>query len=133
MIIDSSAIIAVFRGETDHTHLSAALKSRARRSMSAATYLETAIVADRNPNPTMGRELDRLLDEAGIEIVAVTQSQARIARAAYKDFGRGSGHPARLNFGDCFAYALAVDRNEPLLYKGDNFGHTDVRNALEDS
>jgi len=70
---------------------------------------------------------------SNIEIVPFTEAQARIARAAHKDFGRRSGHPAQLNFGDCFAYALAVDRDEPLLYKGDDFGHTDVRNALEDN
>ncbi|HZA03095.1 MAG TPA: type II toxin-antitoxin system VapC family toxin, partial [Propionibacteriaceae bacterium] len=60
-----------------------------------------------------------------------TPEQARIARMAYRDFGRGSGHPARLNFGDCFAYALAIDSNQPLFYKGDDFRHTDVRSALE--
>ena len=68
--------------------------------------------------------------DEGIEIVAVTPEHARIARAAYRDFGKGSGHAARLNFGDCFAYALAVERSEPLLFKGDDFTHTDVRSAL---
>jgi ribonuclease VapC len=65
-----------------------------------------------------------------IEVVPVSVEQARIARAAYRDFGRGSGHPAGLNFGDCFAYALAIDRDETLLFKGDDFSHTDVRSAL---
>ncbi len=65
-----------------------------------------------------------------VHIEPVTETQARIARDAYREFGRGSGHPARLNFGDCFAYALAVERDEPLLYQGNDFGHTDVRNAL---
>ena len=66
----------------------------------------------------------------GIEVVPVTDEQARIARQAYRDYGRGSGHPANLNFGDCFSYALAAERREPLLYVGDDFGHTDIRSAL---
>ena len=77
------------------------------------------------------RALDQFLLESRIAIASVTPEQARIARMAYRDFGRGSGHPARLNFGDCFAYALAIERNEPLLYKGDDFRHTDVRSALD--
>ncbi len=99
--------------------------------MSAANYLESGIVTDRADDPRLGRKLDALLVEAAITIEPVTPEQARIARAAHRDFGRGSGSPARLNFGDCFAYALAIDRNEPLLYKGDDFGHTDVRSALD--
>ena len=98
--------------------------------MSAGSYLECAIVVDRHRNPALGREFDRLLAAVGVSISPVTAEQARIARVAYRDYGRGSGHPARLNFGDCFAYALAVDRDEPLLYKGNDFSHTDVRNAL---
>jgi ribonuclease VapC len=99
--------------------------------MSAASYLETSIVIDRSRDPRPSRQFDLLLHEAGIEIVPVTVEQARIAREAYRDFGKGSGHPAGLNFGDCFAYALATDRGEPLLYKGDDFVHTDIRSALD--
>ena len=99
--------------------------------MSAANYLEAAIVADRAPGVLVSRDFDRLVREEGITIASVTETQIRLARAAYRDFGRGSGHPARLNFGDCFAYALAIDRGEPLLYKGDDFSHTDVRSALD--
>jgi ribonuclease VapC len=98
--------------------------------MSAASYLEASIVADRSDDPRASREFDRLIRELGIDIVPVTAEQAIIAREAYRDFGKGSGHPAGLNFGDCFAYALAKDRNETLLYKGDDFTQTDVLSAL---
>ena len=102
---------------------------RARRCQRAATSSarswSTVIAIPRSAD-----EFDRLIAAAGVSIAPVTADQARIARAAYRDFGRGSGHPAQLNFGDCFAYALAIDRDEPLLYKGNDFSHTDVRNAL---
>jgi ribonuclease VapC len=98
--------------------------------MSAASYLEASIVADRSDDPRASREFDRLIRELGIDIVPVTAEQAIIAREAYRDFGEGSGHAAALNFGDCFAYALAKDRNETLLYKGDDFSQTDVVSAL---
>ena len=132
MILDTSALVAILRGEPDRATYSDALARTPRgvRSISAANYLETAIVVDRDPDPFPGRALDRLVRDEGIDIVAVTPEHARIARAAYRDFGRGSGHAARLNFGDCFAYALAVERSEPLLFKGDDFAHTDVRSAL---
>lgn len=131
MIIDSSAVIALLRKEPDHVRYRRAIaESRACR-MSTATYLETAIIADRDQSPLLSREFDRVITSMNVELVAVSVEHARIARAAYRDFGRGSGHPARLNFGDCFAYALAIDRGEPLLYKGDDFSHTDVRNALD--
>jgi ribonuclease VapC len=99
--------------------------------MSTASYLESAILVDRNPSPLLAREFDRTVAVLEVELVPVTAAQAVIARTAYRDFGRGSGHRAKLNFGDCFAYALAIERNEPLLYQGDDFGHTDVRSALD--
>lgn len=110
-------------------HLHAINKDTTPR-MSAATYLEVAIVADSSRNAVDGRRLDTIVREARVMIEAVTETQAIIARQAYRDYGKGSGHPASLNFGDCFAYALAKDLNEPLLYKGDDFGHTDIRSAL---
>jgi ribonuclease VapC len=130
MIVDSSVVIAILTNEPESDAFLHAL-SRGGARMSAASYLESGIVADRSHDPRLGRKLDALLVEAAIALEPVTPAQARIARAAHRDFGRGSGHPAKLNFGDCFAYALAVDRNEPLLYQGDDFGHTDVRSALE--
>ena len=98
--------------------------------MSAATYFETAIVVDALRQPLVSRRLDDFVQESAITIESVTVDQARIARDAYRDFGEGSGHPAALNFGDCFAYALARSTGEPLLFKGNDFSHTDVKSAL---
>jgi ribonuclease VapC len=131
VIIDSSAIIAILRGEPEEREFSRLLAQAGSNGISAANFLETAIQVDRDPDPRAGREFDRLLVAMTVEIHPVSIGQARLARAAYRDFGKGSGHPARLNFGDCFSYALAVERDEPLLYKGDDFGHTDVRSALD--
>jgi len=84
------------------------------------------VVIDGKRDPVRSARLDELLSRSDVEIVDVTAEQAHIARAAYRDFGRGSGHPARLNFGDCFSYALARATGEPLLFKGDDFVHTDL-------
>ena len=92
--------------------------------MSAASYLESGVVLDSRRDPVLSRSLDDFL-----EIEPVTAEQARIAREAYRDFGKGSGHPAQLNFGDCFAYALAKSTDEPLLFVGLDFSHTDVTAA----
>lgn len=99
--------------------------------MSAANYVEAAAVAESGRNAVASRRFDALLKTARIQVADVTAAQAVLARGAYRDFGKGSGHPARLNFGDCFAYALAKDRDEPLLFKGEDFRHTDVVSALE--
>ncbi|MEX2318331.1 MAG: type II toxin-antitoxin system VapC family toxin, partial [Bauldia sp.] len=98
--------------------------------LSAASFLEIAIVIDSRRDPTVARRFDAFLASANITIEPVTERQARVAREAYRDYGKGSGHPARLNFGDCFAYALARDLNEPLLFKGDDFRHTDIKPAI---
>lgn len=98
--------------------------------MAAAGYVESAVVVDSRRDPVASRRFDELMRRTGIETVAVTPEQATIARQAYRDFGRGSGSPARLNFGDCFAYALASVTGQPLLYKGDDFSHTDLVAAL---
>ena len=86
---------------------------------------------DESRDPVARRRFDDLLREAGISVEPVTEEQARLAREAYRDFGRGSGHPAKLNFGDCFAYALAKAMDEPLLFKGEDFSRTDVASALK--
>lgn len=130
MIIDSSAVIAILRRETGHERLGEVLSDAPTRHMSAATYAEAGIVAD-SRGPIPGRRFDEVLHDFAIEIVPLTAEHARIARQAYRDYGRGSGHPANLNFGDCFSYALASERREPLLYAGDDFVHTDVRSALD--
>jgi ribonuclease VapC len=130
MIVDASALIAILRDEPDAQRYAQAIAAASYRRISAANFLETAIVIDGSRDPVASRRLDDLLREAHIAIAAVTEEQARIARDAYRDFGRGSGHPARLNFGDCFAYALARDMGEPLLFKGDDFAQTDIAWAL---
>jgi ribonuclease VapC len=131
VIIETSALIAVLRAEAGSDVLKKAMyESETELRLSAASLLEAAIVTDASRDPVLSRELDDLVDALGIIIEPVTEHQARIAREAYRDYGKGSGHPARLNFGDCFAYALARDRGEPLLYKGSDFAHTDIRSAL---
>ena len=130
MIIDTSALVAILGQEEDAEVYASAIVATPTRTISAANYLECAIVLDNRLNPLSGRGFDQFLLEAGIAITSVTPELARVARSAYRDFGRGSGHPARLDLGDCFAYALAIESNQPLLYKGDDFGHTDVRSAL---
>ena len=130
MIVDSSALVAVVRQEADAAAMHRAIASAGRARMSAANYLEASVVIDGYRNPVASREVDRYLGSMGVEIVALTPVQARIAREAYRDFGRGSGHRAKLNVGDCMAYALAKDTGEPLLYKGDDFVHTDVIAAV---
>lgn len=130
MIVDTSALIAILRDEDDAMTYAKAIASAAIRRISAATYVEIAAVIDASRDPIASRRLDDLLHEARFAIEAVTDVQARIAREAYRDFGRGSGHAARLSFGDCFPYALAKAMNEPLLFKGDDFTRTDIKSAL---
>lgn len=126
MIVDTSALVAILRDEPDAKTFATAIAGADRRRLSTANYVETAIVIDGSRNPIASRHFDDLLREAEIVIEPVTEEQARIAREAYRDFGRGSGHPAGLNFGDCFAYALAKALREPLLFKGDDFVHTGI-------
>ena len=129
MIVDASALVAVLREEAGSQIILETINAETC-CISAATFVETAIVVDSRRDPVASRELDEFLNVANITITPVDEAQARIAREAYRDFGKGSGHPAKLNFGDCFAYALAKNLNEPLLFKGDEFAHTDVRPAL---
>ncbi len=130
MIVDTSALVAILRAESDAATYAAALAGTTSARISAANYLETAVVIDGARDPVASRRVDDLLSVAGLVVEPVTAEHAVIARAAYRDFGRGSGHPARLNFGDCFAYALARATGEELLFKGDDFVHTDIRAAV---
>jgi ribonuclease VapC len=130
VIIDSSALVALLLNEDDADTLYASMVGAQSLAMSAATYVETGVVVDARPNPGLSNRLDRLLSQLRVDVVPVSVAQAKIARQAYRDFGKASGHPARLNFGDCFAYALAIDADEPLLFKGDDFTYTDVRVAV---
>ena len=126
MIIDTSAIIAILRDEPEAQFCAMAIESAAQRRVSAANFLEAAVVIDGSRDPVASRRFDELVREAHLTVEPVTEAQARIARDAYRDFGKGSGHPAQLNFGDCFAYALAKATGEPLLFKGNDFAHTDI-------
>ncbi len=126
MIIDTSALIAIVRQEADARFYELALESSPVNRISAATWLETTIVVDRLGDPLLSRRLDGLIAAARLVIEPVTASQARLARDAYRDFGRGTSHPANLNFGDCFAYALARETGEPLLFTGADFERTDI-------
>ena len=131
MIIDASAVIAILRGEPEASSFARAIASAASRRISAVNFVEAAAVIDASRDPIASRRFDDLLRVAEIEVESVTGAQARIAREAYRDFGKGSGHQASLNFGDCFAYALAKSAGEPLLFKGDDFTHTDLASALQ--
>jgi len=130
VILDTSAVIAILRDEPEAASFARAIEAADAKRLSAASYVETAAVIDRADDPVASRRLDELLALAGVEIEAVTEYQARLAREAFRDFGKGSGHPAKLNFGDCFSYALARATGEALLFKGSDFIFTDVSAAV---
>jgi ribonuclease VapC len=130
MIIDTSALVAILRDEPEAAICAHAIESAAMRRLSAVNFVEAAVVIDGSRDPIASRRFDDLLKEAQVLIEPVTEVQARLARDAYRDFGKGSGHPAGLNLGDCFAYALAKISGEPLLFKGADFGHTDILPAI---
>ncbi len=130
MIVDTSAIVAILRDEPDAAAYATAIAGSKIRRVSAVNYMEAAAVIDASRNPIASRKFDDFFRDASFAVESVTAEQARIAREAYRDFGKGSGHPARLDFGDCFAYALAKVMGEPLLFKGDDFKHTDLASAL---
>jgi ribonuclease VapC len=130
MIVDTSAIIAILKNEPEAQDFSDTIEAAKVVRLSAASYLESRIVVNRYKDPILMARLEEILENPGLQIEPVTAAQARIAWVAYRDFGKGSGSPANLNFGDCLTYALARDKREPLLYKGDDFGHTDLRTAI---
>ena len=131
MIVDTSAIIAILRDEPEALKFSTIIEGARVRRVSAANYVEAAAVIDGARDPIASRRFDDFFREASLSIEAVTTEQARIAREAYRDFGKGSRHPAQLNFGDCFAYALAKAMRESILFKGEDFNHTDLISALD--
>ena len=131
MIVDTSAIVAILRYEPDAESFARAIAGAKIRRVSAVNYVEAAAVIDGSRDPVASRKFDEFILDASFSIEEVTREQARIAREAYKDFGKGSGHPAQLDFGDCFAYALAKLRSEPILFKGQDFKSTDLTSALE--
>jgi ribonuclease VapC len=125
MVLDSSAIIAILFQEAEAAQFSWAIEQSSSRKMSAGTYLETAIVVERSGRTAGAENFDRLIEAAQIEVVPFDQEQAALARDAYRRYGKAN-HRAGLNFGDCFAYALAKHTGEPLLFKGADFARTDV-------
>ena len=129
MIVDTSAIAAVIFDEADAEYFENEISDATVCRMSAANYFEAAMVIEGRMGEEGARELDNYLETAEIEFVDVTQEQAHAARLAWRRYGKGN-HPAGLNFGDCFAYALAEIVGEPLLYKGADFALTDVESAL---
>lgn len=128
MIVDSSALMAIVNDEPEGGAC-LRLVAASPAQMSVASWVEVGIVADAR-SASHGQRLDEIARELEIETVPVSLQHARVARAAYRRFGKGSGSPARLNYGDCFSYALSVVTGEPLLFVGDDFARTDVQPAL---
>jgi ribonuclease VapC len=125
MVLDSSAVLAILFDEPERRAFTSAIERDPRRMISAANLLESALIVESRRGEPAGRELDLLLHRADIQVVPVDVDQVELARSAWRRFGKGR-HPAGLNFGDCFAYALAAASDEPLLFKGDDFASTDV-------
>lgn len=128
MVLDTSAVLALLWSESETTRLIAALEADPIRRMSAASVVEAGIVVHARYGDHGERELDLLLQRLGVEIISVTAEHADVARAAYRQYGKGR-HPAGLNDGDCFSYALATLLGEPLLFTGDDFAKTDLHPA----
>ncbi len=128
MVIDTSALLAILLDEAERRAFNEIIESAASRVVSVATFVEVSIVIEARLGAEGLRDLDLFIDRAGIATEAVDTEQGKIARRAFSRFGKGR-HPAGLNFGDCFAYALSVARGEPLLYKGADFSQTDVTSA----
>lgn len=129
MIIDTSAVLAILFDEEDAERYANAISKAEVCRMSAASFVEAAIVVEAQTDATGSRQFDAFVRQAEIVVEPVSEEQAHVARQAYTDFGKAR-HPAGLNFGDCFSYALAKVTGEPLLYKGDDFPKTDVEGAL---
>jgi ribonuclease VapC len=125
VVVDSSALLAVLLDEPEQHAVTTAIEAAGSKSMSVATFVEASIVIESRYGGQGLYELDTLLERSGIELVPVDVEQAKVARRAFSRFGKGR-HPARLNYGDCFAYALARVLGEPLLFKGNDFAETDV-------
>lgn len=125
MVIDSSAVLAVLFDEPERQAFTLSIERDPRRLMSTANFLESALVAETRRGEPAGRELDLLLHRADVQLVPLDADHVALARSAWRRFGKGR-HPAGLNFGDCFAYALAAASGEPILFKGEDFSHTDI-------
>ena len=128
MVIDSSALVAILGGEAERRTFIDLIESADSRLMSTASFVEVSIIIESRYGADGVRDLDLFLERAGVELAPVDEEQARQARRAFTRYGKGR-HPAALNFGDCFSYALSVTLGEPLLFKGDDFAQTDVSRA----
>jgi ribonuclease VapC len=128
MVIDSSALVAILGGEAERRTFIDLIEAADSRLMSTASFVEVSIIIESRYGADGVRDLDLFLERAGVELAPVDDEQARQARRAFTRYGKGR-HPAALNFGDCFAYALSVTLGEPLLFKGDDFAQTDVSRA----
>jgi len=126
MVIDTSALIAIFLDEPERNRFLEQIIQAHERLISAASVVEAGIVLEARQGPAVSRDFDLFLHEAGIEIVSVDETQAAQARSAFRQYGKGR-HPAGLNFGDCFTYALAVVSGEPVLAKGDEFSRANLQ------
>lgn len=130
-MIDTSAIITILQKEDGFERYFSSIQDHPEPLMASPTYLECSLVLRRRVGtPAAITRFDTMLRELGVTIVPFTPEEARLASQAYADFGKGTGHPAGLNFGDCAAYAAAVFRNRPLLWKGNDFTHTGIESAL---
>jgi ribonuclease VapC len=129
MVLDTSALLAILLDEPERRAFNEAIEAAEDRVMSVASLVEVSIVIEARFGAEGVRELDLFVDQAGIALVPVDLEQANVARRAFSRFGKGRD-PAGLNYGDCFAYALARARDEPLLFKGGDFAHTDVLPAI---
>ena len=125
MVIDTSALVAILQNEPERRTFNEAIEAADTRSISTASLLETSIIIESRYGPDGVRDLDLLISKAQISLVSVDTDQTYIARHAFRQYGKGR-HPAGLNFGDCFAYALAKALDEPLLFKGGDFTQTDI-------
>ena len=129
MVVDSSALLAIMFFEPEVQHFTKLIQASRIALVSVANFLEASILIESRRGIDKRNLFDAFVHESGIRLQAVTRGQVLIARDAYRRFGRGN-HPAGLNFGDCFAYALAKERDLPLLFKGEDFPQTDLRPAL---
>ena len=129
MIVDASALLAIVLLEPERDRFLEVANSAGQLTMSVINLVEAGIKVDKDADTRRAAALDKLVAELGIDIAPISYEQGRLAREARMKFGRGSGHPARLNLGDCFAYALARTRREPLLFKGEDFRKTDIEAA----
>jgi ribonuclease VapC len=128
IVVDSSALVAIFKGESDSILLTERIFSFGRRVMSAATWLESAMVCE-SAQRQGAADFAEIVIDLGVEIIPFTPGQAQLALDAFKRFGKGRSAKASLNFGDCFVYALAKELDAPLLFRGSDFAQTDIQPA----